>query len=90
MPQYAVIQSHPPDNCPLANNAVREFAKKAVASLPQLERELGVKTVAPPIPTPVIKPFCFSKRPLLKWQEISWCAVASCILPICSSIWSHR
>jgi hypothetical protein len=45
MPQYAVIHHHPPDNCPIANKAVRAFAQQAYANLPKLEQELGVKTV---------------------------------------------
>lgn len=43
MPQYAVIGSHPPDNCPLTNKAVRAFAKKAYGQLPKLTKRYGVK-----------------------------------------------
>jgi hypothetical protein len=43
MEQYAVIGNHPPDNCPMANTAVREFAKKTYAKLPKLLKQLNVK-----------------------------------------------
>ena len=46
MPQYAVIGSHPPDNCPLTNKAVRDFVKKMLAQVPALEQQLGVKTLS--------------------------------------------
>lgn len=43
MEQYAVIGSHPPDNCPMANKTVREFAKKTYAKLPKLLKQFNVK-----------------------------------------------
>lgn len=43
MEQYAVIGNHPPDNCPMANKAVREFAKKTYAKLPKLSKQYNVK-----------------------------------------------
>jgi hypothetical protein len=43
MPQYAVIGSHPPDNCPMTNKAVRAFAKKSYAQLPKLCKRYNVK-----------------------------------------------
>ena len=43
MPQYAVIGSHPPDNCPLTNKAVRAFAKKTYGQLPKLAKRYGLK-----------------------------------------------
>ena len=42
MPQYAVIGSHPPDNCPLTNKSVREFMKEMVPKHPQIAKQLGV------------------------------------------------
>lgn len=45
MPQYAVLQSHPPDDCPMTNKAVRAFMKKAFAKLPALKKKMGIKTV---------------------------------------------
>jgi hypothetical protein len=36
---------HPPDDCPLANKAVREFAKKTYAQLPKLAQQLNVKVL---------------------------------------------
>ena len=46
MPQYAVIGSHPPDNCPLANKAVRAFVKKIYAQLPKLTKRYDVKILS--------------------------------------------
>ncbi len=43
MPQYAVIQSHPPDNCPLTNKAVREFVMSQFPKNGALAKKLGVK-----------------------------------------------
>ena len=45
MPQYALIGTHPPDNCPISNKAVREFVKKAMPELPNVAEGLGVKFV---------------------------------------------
>jgi hypothetical protein len=45
MPQYVVLQSHPPDNCPMTNKAAREFAKKSEKILPKLQKELRVKVL---------------------------------------------
>ena len=46
MPQYAVIGSHPPDNCPIANKAVREFLMGIAPKWPELEKELNVKSLS--------------------------------------------
>jgi hypothetical protein len=43
MPQYAVLGSHPPDVCPLANKAVRAFVKKVYDKLPRLAKRYNVK-----------------------------------------------
>lgn len=43
MEQYAVIGNHPPDNCPMTNKAVREFAKKMYAQVPKLAKKFNVK-----------------------------------------------
>jgi hypothetical protein len=43
MPQYAVIVSHPPDDCPLTNKAVRAFAKKTYEQLPELLKKYNTK-----------------------------------------------
>ena len=45
MSQYAVIQSHSPDICPLTNKKVREFFSQNLTKLPALQEELGVKIV---------------------------------------------
>ena len=33
MPRYAVLQSHPPDNCPMTNQAVRAFALEHLSKM---------------------------------------------------------
>lgn len=43
--QYAVMQNHPPDNCPMTNKAVRDFIKKKATELPSLQEELKVNIV---------------------------------------------
>lgn len=43
MPQYAVLQGHPPDNCPMTNAKVREFAMARLPKLPEMAAEKGVK-----------------------------------------------
>lgn len=43
MPQYAVLLSHPPDDCPLTNLAVREFVKKNMPQLQNLARQTSIK-----------------------------------------------
>jgi hypothetical protein len=43
MPEYAVLQSHPPDNCPMTNRTVREFVTKQFPKNPALAKKLGVK-----------------------------------------------
>ena len=45
MPQYALVMSHPPDNCPLTNKAVREFFKKAYPEFNSLARKMEVKVL---------------------------------------------
>jgi hypothetical protein len=42
MPQYAILQSHPPDNCPLTNKAVREFVMSRMPNLDQYAAKHGV------------------------------------------------
>jgi hypothetical protein len=45
MPQYVIEHTHPPDNCPLTNKAVREFMKQNFPKHPEIGRKLGVKKV---------------------------------------------
>lgn len=42
MSQYAVLQSHPPDNCPMSSEKVR---RHALAVLPQLEEKAKAKGI---------------------------------------------
>jgi len=42
VPQYAILQSHPPDNCPMSNAKVRAHA---LAVLPQLEERAKAKGI---------------------------------------------
>ena len=46
MPQYAIIGSHPPDNCPIGNKSVRDFLMGMAPKWPELGQELGVKTLS--------------------------------------------
>jgi hypothetical protein len=45
MPQYAVIASHPPDNCPLTNKAVREHFRQAWGQIPTIAAQHSVKVL---------------------------------------------
>lgn len=45
MPQYAVIQSHPPDDCPMTNKAVRAFMMKSFKKAPALQKKMKIKSV---------------------------------------------
>ena len=47
MPQYAVIQSHPPSNCPISSKGAREWAKKAIPESENLAKKLGIRMVVP-------------------------------------------
>jgi hypothetical protein len=46
MPRYAILQSHPPDNCPMTNAAVRDFVMKSFPAIPDIAKELGVTVIA--------------------------------------------
>lgn len=45
MPQYAILQSHPANICPMTNKGVRAFAKATFAKEPELAKRLGVKVI---------------------------------------------
>ena len=45
MPQYAVLQHHSPDICPMTNKTVRNFAKEMAPKWPEIAKKLGVKIV---------------------------------------------
>lgn len=45
MPQYAVIQSHPPGNWPIASKAAREWANRQMPNMEKVASEHGVKLV---------------------------------------------
>ena len=46
MPQYAIIGSHPAADCPLTNQAVRDFLMGMAPKWPDLETKLGVKSLS--------------------------------------------
>lgn len=46
MSQYAAIQTHSPDICPITNKTTRAFFENQVSNLPKLQEELGVKIVS--------------------------------------------
>jgi hypothetical protein len=43
MPQYAILQSHPANICPMTNKAVREFALKMFDQKAAIAKQLNVK-----------------------------------------------
>ena len=45
MPQYAIIQTHESDICPMTNKAVREFAMKSFPGQGELQKKFGVKVL---------------------------------------------
>ena len=47
MPQYAIIQGHPPGDCPVSNKSARQFAKKTLSQMDDLANKLGIKFVVP-------------------------------------------
>lgn len=47
MPQYAVIQCHPPSDCPISSKSSREWAKRALSEMDGVAKRLGVKFVVP-------------------------------------------
>ena len=49
MPQYVVIGSHAPSECPGANGKVRDVWKQLLGATPALREKLGVKLVAGPM-----------------------------------------
>jgi hypothetical protein len=46
MPRYAILQSHPPDNCPMTNRAVREFAMEHLPKIDEYASNHGVRVLA--------------------------------------------
>jgi hypothetical protein len=42
MPRYAILQSHPPDNCPLTSKAVRDFAMEYLPKIGENAAKHGV------------------------------------------------
>src|SRR3989442_12236976 len=47
--QFAIIASHPPDQCPTANETIRKFFLNRAPELPKLAERLGVEYLAGPI-----------------------------------------
>ncbi len=47
MPQYVILQHHPPNNCPMSSKAARSWAKKQFALMDGLAKELKIKFVIP-------------------------------------------
>jgi hypothetical protein len=45
MPQYAILQSHPANICPMTNKAVRDFAMKMLGKRKSIAKKLKVKIV---------------------------------------------
>lgn len=51
MEQFAVIMTHPPDQCPTANETIRKHFLKGAAEIPNLGKKLGVEFLAGPLIT---------------------------------------
>lgn len=49
MPQYAVIATHAPSECPGANGAMREVWKKLLGEAPAVRQKHGIKPVLGPL-----------------------------------------
>ncbi len=47
MPQYAIIQSHPPGDCPVSSKGAREWMNKMAPQLETTAKKHGVKFVVP-------------------------------------------
>ncbi|MEM2485170.1 MAG: hypothetical protein QXK69_12835 [Candidatus Caldarchaeum sp.] len=47
MPQYVILQGHPPGNCPLASKGAREWFKKMFPEMDNVAKKLGVELVVP-------------------------------------------
>src|SRR5256712_9714623 len=47
--QFAIIASHPPDQCPTANETIRKFFLNRAPEMPKLAERLGVEYLARPI-----------------------------------------
>ncbi len=47
MPQYAVVQSHNPSDCPIASKGAREWMNKMFPQMDSIAKKHGVKFVVP-------------------------------------------
>ena len=47
MPQYAILQSHPPGDCPVSSKAARQWFKKIFPEIENVAKQFGVKFVVP-------------------------------------------
>jgi len=45
---FALITTHPPDQCPTANSTIRKLAMKKAGEIPALARKHGIKFLAGP------------------------------------------
>ncbi len=51
MEQFALIMTHPPDQCPTANETIRKHFLNGAAEIPKLGEKLGVEFLAGPLIT---------------------------------------
>jgi hypothetical protein len=47
MPQYAIVQSHPPGDCPISSKGAREWMNKIAPQVESVAKKHGVKMVVP-------------------------------------------
>lgn len=51
MEQFALIMTHPPDQCPTANETIRKQWLNSATEIPKLGKKLGVEFLAGPLIT---------------------------------------
>ncbi len=47
MPQYVILQGHPPGDCPISSKGARDWAKKVIPEIENMAKKMGVKFVMP-------------------------------------------
>jgi hypothetical protein len=59
--QFALIASHPPDQCPTANETIRKLVLNRAPEISKLSERLGVEYLAGPIVTTEHKSYAIVK-----------------------------
>src|SRR5438132_11165588 len=61
MEQFALIATHPPDQCPTANETIRKFFLNRSPEMEKLGKKLGVEYLARPLITTEHKSYSIAK-----------------------------